>query len=118
MFGQLDRNGIGFLAAGASRTPRTEGVTGFYALQDAWQHLVTQNFPRRGITKKFRDVDQNGIKQLIDFVGMLADVFAVLGVVGQVQLKHAATEAALYGGLFVAAEIEIALFREFLQKVL
>jgi hypothetical protein len=78
---------------------------------------VTQNFPSWRVAKEFRDVDENSVEKLVDFVMMLTDVLAVGGVRVDIELKHAATEPPLKGGLFVSPKVEVSLLGEFLQKI-
>ena len=65
---------------------------------------MANDFPRRRIAQEFCDIDQECVEQLIDFVGMGADVFRVGGVVAHIKLEHTPAEPALQGGLFVAGE--------------
>src|SRR5215831_1980008 len=87
------------------------------ALEQRRQDLMTQNFPRRRIAEKFGDIDENRVQQLIGFIRMVANIFAVFPVVSQVQLEHAAPETALQRRLLVAAEVKVALLCQFLEQV-
>lgn len=92
-------------------------MPGLNALQQRRKYFVPQNFPCRGITEELSDIDEQRIQQLIEFVGMLADVLVVIGVATEIELEHAPAKAAFQRALLIAAKVEVTLLREFLQKV-
>ena len=78
---------------------------------------MPQYFPSRQVAEKFSYIDQNRIEELIDFLWMLPDVSSVSGITALIDLKHTFTKTALQGSFLVAAKVEAALFRQFLQQI-
>jgi hypothetical protein len=92
-------------------------MPGLNLLKQRGQDFVSQDLPRRWITKKLRYIDEKGVEQISDFVLMRADVLTIFSVPAQTELKHPTPKPALQGGLLVTAKVEIALLCKFLQKV-
>src|SRR5439155_9900716 len=96
-FRQRHREAVRLLAAGTPGAPDTDGLRVGLGGQQLREDLGAKVFPRGGVAKEARDVDQDGVEEVGELPGMGLEVFEVVAVPLQVEhlgsLAHAPREA-------------------------
>src|ERR1700686_614249 len=116
--GEQHRNAVRFLAGRDPSTPHPDRLVRGFAIDDLGQDLRSQIVPGFGIAKVTGDVDQDGVEEGAEFVGIRLQVVEVRPVIIDVDVRHALRDPAKERGSLVAAEIEAACLSQILQQTL
>src|SRR5262249_32258897 len=85
---------------------------------DRRDDLPGEHLPGLGIAEERGDIDENGVEELTELLGMHLEVVAVLGNGLDIDLLHAPRDAALERGPLVDREVEAACGPEELEEAL
>ena len=114
--GEHDGERVGLLSRGAARRPNAHAVVAALRGEQARHDLLAQVVPRRRVAKEGGDVDQDGVEEVREFLGMHLEVVAVVAVVRHRQRLHAPLDAPHQARTLVAGEVEAALLLQELQQ--
>src|SRR5205807_70837 len=106
MLSQKNGHRISLFAGGAAGAPHAEGIGLAAMAGEPRQNLLAQDVPSRWIAEEAGDIDQDGIKKLIDLLRMFANEFKVPLVIVELSLGHAAGNAPRQSGAFVSAQVQ------------
>ena len=89
MLAQQDREGISFLAGGATGDPDAYFVIRTFALKQLWDHQPLERFKGRSIAKEIGNADQEVTEQRADLVGLSLQPLRVLLEADEAERSHA-----------------------------
>ncbi len=104
LFGQQDRQSIGFLPGGAADRPGSYFFTCLHFVERR-NDLLFERLPRFAVTEEIRHTDQNIVEHGLCFAGVLAQIFEIAFERGRAVQLHAALDASQDGGELVMVEI-------------
>ena len=108
MLGQDHGERVGLLARRAAGAPDSDGAVGPAAGQDAREDLRRQVSPRLRITKEARDVDENGVEEQAELLGVRREVGLIRVVRLDADRLQALLDTAHEARPLVGGEIEAA----------
>src|SRR5207248_7189764 len=100
---------IGLLAGGAAGGPDAHEVVRALRLQELRHDVGLQEIPRRLVAEERGDIDEDGIEELHELLGMDLEVFDVAVEAVDAGELHAARDAAYEARSFVTGKVEAAL---------
>jgi len=116
--GQQHGDRVGLLAAGTPGAPHPHRLAGWRGLQQPGQHLVAQVLPHLRVAEELGDVDQDGVEQGRELVGVDLEKVEVGRVALNADGLHAAVDASLQAGALVAGEVEPTVVAQIGQQLL
>ena len=115
-FAEQHGDAVGLFAGGDACAPDADRLELCLARNDPGEDFLMQEFPRLGISKVTGHVDEDGVEEGGEFVGVRFQVFEIIGVILDADLRHPLGDPAYQGRPFVAAEVEATGIPNVLQK--
>src|SRR5262249_6810947 len=116
LLAEHDRERVGLLAAGRARRPDPDRVLRALALDKPRNDLGPEVLPGGRIPKERRHVDEDGVEELAELVGVLLEVVDVVGVRTDSHGFHASLDAAHQARALVPREVEAAAALDVVQQ--
>src|SRR6266566_1727580 len=115
-FAEQHGDAVGLFARRDARTPDADRLGWCLARNDPGQDFLLQVFPRLGISKVAGHIDEDGVEEGGEFVGVRLQVFEIIGIVLDAHLRHPLGHPAYQRRPLVAAEVEATGIPNVLQK--
>src|SRR6266576_389932 len=115
-FAEQHGDAVGLFAGGDACAPDADRLERCLARNDPGEDFLLQVFPRLGISKVTGHVDEDGVEEGGEFVGVRLQVFDIIGIIFDADLRHPLGDPAYQRRPFVAAEVEATGVPNVLQK--